>query len=112
MSTVQTLFSSRAIDAVVFAALVVFTVMSLEMFGAWLERGADIARSRLVALALALVFAAAVIGGLVDYAFVGAPNFLNLALFLTGAAGLGILPALVFRRDRDKELRRIAALDL
>ena len=108
---IATLLSSRAGEAVLFAAIVVFTVVSLEMLRMWIARGAEAAQSRIVAALLALIFLGLAAGGIVDYAFVGKPNFINLAVFLTGAAGLGILPSLIFR-DKDQEIRRMAAHDL
>ncbi|HUC60317.1 MAG TPA: hypothetical protein VMF53_00015 [Alphaproteobacteria bacterium] len=112
MTTLQTLLSSRAIDAVVFTALVVFTVTSLTALESRRERSTDFAQIRRVALVLAALFWLMMIGGIADFAIAGALNFLNLAFFLTGAAGLGILTGLMFQRDADKELRRIAASDL
>jgi len=49
--------------------------------------------------------------GAANYAIVGHPDFLNLALFLNGAARLGILIGMMLQRDTDKESRRIAASD-
>jgi len=112
MSTLQSMLSPRTAEAIIFVVLVVFSVGSLERFGAWVARDASAARSRTVAALLGLVFVLMVAGGIVGYALVGHRNFLNLAFFLNGAAGLMILPATYFRRAKDRELRRIAALDL
>jgi len=109
---IATLLSSRAGEAVLFATVVVFTVGSLEMFRMWMERGAGVARSRMVAALLALAFLGIAAIGVADYAFAGKLNLLNLGFFLAGAAGLGILPSLLFPSNKDEELRRIAAHDL
>ena len=108
---IATLLSSRAGEAGLYVVAVVFTVASLEMFRIWLALGAGVVQSRIAAALLALVFLGLVVGGVVDYAFAGRPNFINLGFFLTGAAGLGILPSLLFG-NKDRELRRMAALDL
>lgn len=112
MNSIVSLFSSRAGEEGVFVAAVVFTVLSTVMFDAWITRGASLARSRTVGVALVVVFLCMAAGGVVDYALVGKPSFISLSLFLNGAAGLSILPALLLRRGRDRELRRMAAHDL
>jgi hypothetical protein len=111
MNAIASLLSSRAGEAALFAWALVFTVVSLEILRVWIARGAGVTEARIVSALLALVFLGLVIGGIVDYALVGRPNFINLGFFLTGAAGLGILPSLLFG-DKDRELRRMAAHDL
>jgi hypothetical protein len=108
----NTLLSSRALEAALFAVVVVFTVLSLELHRAWLERGADIAQARRVALLLAFVFFVIADGGVAEFVVVGRPDLVNLGFFLSGIAGLGILSGLMFGRDGDRERRRMAAHDL
>lgn len=108
---IATLLSSHGGEAVLFAVAVVFTVASLEIFRIWLALGAGVVESRVAAAALAVVFLALAAGGIIDYAFVGWPNFINLGFFLAGAAGLGILPSLLFA-SKDQEFRRMSAHDL
>lgn len=112
MNTIAWLISSRWVDGLLFAVIVTITVVSLAQFGSWLERGANIAQARKVALLLATVFCVLALGGVVDFAMAGRLNFLNLALFLDGAAGIGILTALMLQSGKGRELRRIAAHDL
>ena len=109
---IATLLSSRAGEAALFAWVVVFTVGSLEVLRIWIERGAGVVESRIAAALLALVFVGLVTIGIVDFAFVGRPNFISLGFFLTGSAGIGILPSLIFASNKDQELRRMAAHDL
>jgi len=113
MSTFQSLSASRAVDAVIFTAVVVFTVVSLARFHSWLDRGADIAQARPVALLLLVAFYLMAAAGIADFAATaGRFSVLDLGLFLGGAAGLGILTALMLLNNRWRELRRIAARDL
>ena len=107
-----TLLSSHWSEAVLFTVMVTFTVVSLERFENWREHGADIARVRKVALLLVAAFYVMALGGIADFAMAGRLNFLNLALFLNGAAGIGILTTLMLQNGKDQELRRIAAHDL
>ena len=109
---IATLLSSRAGEAGVFVAAVVFTVLSTVTFDAWIARGASIARSRAVGVLLILVFLCMAAGGIADYAVVGKTSFISLSLFLDGAVGLTILPTVMLRRGKDRELRRVAAHDL
>lgn len=112
MSTLHSLSASHWIDAIIFAAAVVFTVVSLERFREWLERGPDIARVRRVAILLVIAFYILAIAGVADFAIAGRFNLLNLGLFLNGAAGLIILTTLMLRNRRGREHRRMAAHDL
>jgi hypothetical protein len=90
----------------------VFTVSSTVLFDAWITRGASLTRSRAVGVSLILIFLCMAAGGVADYAVVGKPTFITLSLFLNGAAGLTILPTVLLRRSKDRELRRMAAHDL
>jgi hypothetical protein len=108
----------KAVSMAVFFASVAFAVGSLELFRAWLERGAQDGKRRradAIAAVLGLVFAAMIAGGIFGFATVG-KAFIPLALFLTGAAGLGILIELIVRLHRGKletdEMRRVLAQDL
>jgi hypothetical protein len=112
MNAMHALLSSRAFEAVVFAAAVVFTVVSLEMFRARLERSINFEHARAAGILLALVFLCMVIGGIADFAMVGLPTLLNLGFFLSGAAGAGILASLMLEHGSDREMRRVAASDL
>ena len=112
MNSIISLLSSRAGEADVFVAATVFTVLSTVMFDAWVTRGASIARSRAVGVALILVFLCMAAGGVADYAIVGRPTFISLNLFINGTVGLSILPSVLLRRGKDQELRRMAAHDL
>ena len=109
---IATLLSSRAGEAGIFVTAVVFTVLSTVMFDAWITRGASLARSRAVGVTLILIFLCMAAGGVADYATVGKPTFISLSLFLDGAVGLTILPTVLLRRGKDRELRRMAAHDL
>jgi lipoprotein signal peptidase len=119
MSELAAALSSREGSAILFVGCTVFAVISLTVFRGWLERGPRAEKSataNLIAAALGAIFAAMLAGGVADYVAAGAVNFLNLALFLTGAAGAGILAETIigFHRgtlDND-ELRRMAAHDL
>jgi hypothetical protein len=112
MNSIAALLSSRAGEAGIFVAAVVFTVSSTVLFDAWVTRGANAARSRAVGVTLVLVFLCMAAGGIADYVVVGKPGFISLSLFLDGAAGLTILPTVMLRRGKDRELRRVAAHDL
>ena len=112
MNSIAALLSSRAGEAGIFVAAVVFTVSSTVLFDAWITRGASTARSRAVGVTLVLVFLCMAAGGIADYVVVGKPTFISLSLFLDGAVGLTILPTVMLRRGKDRELRRVAAHDL
>ena len=112
MNPIAALLSSRGGEAGIFVAAVVFTVLSTVMFDAWIMRGASVARSRAIGLALIVVFLCMAAGGFADYVIVGKRTFISLSLFLNGAAGLTILPAVLLRRGKDRELRRMTAHDL
>jgi hypothetical protein len=113
MNTLHSLSASRVLDAVIFTAVVAFTVVSLVRFHNWLDRGADIARVRPVALLLVVAFYLMAVAGIADFAVTaGRLGVLNLSLFLGGAAGLAILTTLMLTSGRWRELRRIAARDL
>ena len=108
----------KAVSMAVFFASIAFAVGSLELFRIWLVRGSQADKRRganLVAAVLGLVFAGMVAGGLFGFAMIG-KAFIPLALFLTGAAGLGILIELIVRFHRGKletdEMRRVVAHDL
>jgi len=118
MSELAEALSFREGSAILFVGCTVFTVISLTVFRRWLERGprAEKSTANLIASVLGVIFAAMLAGGVVDYVAASTVNFLNLALFLTGAAGAGILAETIigFHRgtlDND-ELRRMAARDL
>ena len=112
MNSIISLLSSRAGEADVFVAATVFTVLSTVMFDAWVARGASVTRSRAVGVLLILVFLCMAAGGVADYAIVGKPSFIGLSLFLSGVAGLAIVPPVLLRHGQDRELRRMAAYDL
>ena len=112
MNTIASLISARWVDGLLFAVIVATTVVSLAQFGSWLGRGANIARARKVAVLLAAIFYILALAGIADFAMAGRLNFLNLALFLDGTAGIGILTALMLQSGKGRELRRIAAQDL
>ena len=109
---IATLLSSRAGEAGIFVSAVGFTVLSTVMFDAWITRGASVTQARAVGVSLVLIFLGMAGGGVADYAFAGKATFISLSLFLNGAAGLTILPAVLLRRNRDQELRRMTAHDL
>jgi hypothetical protein len=109
---IATLLSSRAGEAGIFVIAVVFTVLSTVTFDAWVARGASVTRSRAVGVLLILVFLCMAAGGVADYAIVGKPSFIGLSLFLSGVAGLAIVPSVLLRHGQDRELRRMAAHDL
>jgi hypothetical protein len=116
MSTIGTLFTSRTGDAILFGAMITFTVVSLEIYRVTRERHAPVARGWTAFLALA--FVALVAGGAIAILAVHSVAFLSLSACLTGIAGAGILLDLVFNgsrdeeRDEEREARRVAALDL
>jgi hypothetical protein len=112
MNSIVPLLSSRAGEAGIFVAAVVFTVSSTVLFDAWVTRGASLTRSRAVGVSLIGVFLCMAAIGIANYAVVGKPAFISLSLFLNGAAGLTILPAVLLRRGKDRELRRMTAHDL
>lgn len=112
MNGVASLIFSRAGETILFTAIIVFTVTSLAIFGESLERGMSRARARTVAFVLAIIFSAMATGGGASYLIASELHFLNLAFFLTGAAGTGILLSLMLHRSSEAEMRRIAALDL
>jgi hypothetical protein len=112
MNSIAALLSSRGGEAGVFVAAVVFTVSSTVLFDAWVTRGASVTRSRAIGVSLILVFLCMAAGGIADYVVVGKPTFISLSLFLNGAVGLSILPTVLLRRGKDRELRRMTAHDL
>jgi len=112
MNAVHAALASRSVDAGIFVAAVVFTVSSTVLFDAWVTRGASAARSRAVGVVLVCIFLCMAAGGVADSIAVGKPGFISLSLFLDGAVGLTILPTVMLRRGKDRELRRMAAHDL
>lgn len=108
MNEMLSLLSSRGGEAAIFVVLVTFTVLSLVRLDAARARGAKLKKT---AMALGAVFAAMALGGAAGFLSAGELGFLNLAFFLTGAAGGGVLFAVMTGAD-DDELRRITAQDL
>jgi protein-S-isoprenylcysteine O-methyltransferase Ste14 len=109
--------SAKEISGVVFAVSVVFTVCSLELLRHRMERGpGGKARpaTNATGAALGLVFLAMAGFGIAVTIIAGRVTFLSLGLFLTGAAGLGILLDLMIRARSGgaQEMRRIVARDL
>jgi hypothetical protein len=101
-------------DKAWFVLLVVFTVGALELFGKRLERGETRGR-KTIASTLLLAFVALVAIGVLEFSGAGAFTFRSLSMFLTGAAGLGILVGLLLTvrgASRSAEERRMLARDL
>jgi len=99
-------------EAIVFAVLVVFTVISSERFHAWSTRTAPTPAVYRVAAILGALYLASFAGGAIDLAATGKPGFLSLGFLLAGAAGAGILLDTLMRGRREAELRRLDAFDL
>jgi len=98
-------------SAVVFALLILFTVTALELFRFWIARSPARRTAMAAGLVLGLIFFAIAAGGAVSLFFAG-KGFLNLAFFLAGAAGFGILCQIVMDFGRRVDMRRALAADL
>lgn len=109
------LAATAAPSRIAFVAIIVFAVAALELYRSWSERrssrGGRAARAA-VGLVLGLVFSAMLVVGIAGHASGGELGFLELGLFLTGAASLAILGQVAWRAGRLSELRRSLAEDL
>jgi len=109
-------------EGAIFTAAVVFGVVTLEAARVWLERRPALPQAGAALAVLGLMYLAMLVGGAADYFASGHVTFLNLGLFVNGAATSGIwlgLVAQTFGRafgwvspQENEELRRIAAQDL
>jgi hypothetical protein len=100
-----------------FAGSTVFAVLALELYRVWSAKrplAPKFSAVEWVGAALGVVFAVMVAAGALDYFVVHKATFYNLSLFLSGAAGLGVLLDLVIKRRRGDpdELRKMLAHDL